>query len=271
MGFIYLHRELKRCSFYRESDCVHLWTHLLLTASHSDHEYRMGDGSVVVLAPGQLITGRQALSRETGIDERRVRTILTRFEREGMIEATATGRKFTRIRIVKLADYQVDSDEKNRPRKSQAKSQETANANADAARAASEVRPNNGHTIGQETAINNKGSQEYIETDKSVSCTSRVVGELLLRDGVFEVTEDYLAECVAAYPAIDVLCEFRRMAQWLDANPRKRKTAVGVRRFVTSWLGRARPAPVQQGPYDDADTGWYSDLLQEQSEELGHA
>jgi hypothetical protein len=42
------------------------------------------------------------------------------------------------------------------------------------------------------------------------------------------------------YPAVDVYQELNAMDGWLDANPTKRKTAKGVKRFVNSWLSRAQ-------------------------------
>ena len=38
------------------------------------------------------------------------------------------------------------------------------------------------------------------------------------------------------YPGVDVAQAFRNMAGWCRGNPKKRKTANGIRRFVTNWL-----------------------------------
>ena len=43
-----------------------------------------------------------------------------------------------------------------------------------------------------------------------------------------------------AYPAVDVFQELRAMESWLDANPTKRKTPKGIKRFVNSWLARSQ-------------------------------
>jgi hypothetical protein len=43
-----------------------------------------------------------------------------------------------------------------------------------------------------------------------------------------------------AYPAVDVFQELRAMESWLDANPKKRKTKAGIKRFVNSWLSRSQ-------------------------------
>ena len=42
------------------------------------------------------------------------------------------------------------------------------------------------------------------------------------------------------YPAVDVFGELAKMESWLDANPTKRKTEKGIKRFVNSWLSRAQ-------------------------------
>ena len=66
-GYILLHRQLIDSAFYRDSEYVHLWIHLLLCASHGETEYLSGN-QIIKLKSGQFITGRQKLSRETGIN-----------------------------------------------------------------------------------------------------------------------------------------------------------------------------------------------------------
>lgn len=48
------------------------------------------------------------------------------------------------------------------------------------------------------------------------------------------------------YTGVDVVRELGRMRQWCISNPAKRKTARGVRRFVTNWLDREQN---RQGKY----------------------
>lgn len=38
------------------------------------------------------------------------------------------------------------------------------------------------------------------------------------------------------YPSVNVEQEMRKMIGWLDANPTRRKTKTGMKRFVNSWL-----------------------------------
>ena len=43
-----------------------------------------------------------------------------------------------------------------------------------------------------------------------------------------------------AYPAVNVDQELMAMESWLDANPTRRKTKGGMKRFVNSWLKKAQ-------------------------------
>lgn len=40
------------------------------------------------------------------------------------------------------------------------------------------------------------------------------------------------------YPSVDIAQEMRKMVGWSDANPAKRKTKMGMKRFVNGWLSR---------------------------------
>ena len=63
-----------------------------------------------------------------------------------------------------------------------------------------------------------------------------------------DVFENDIKKYSELYPAVDVMQELRGMVGWCDANPTKRKTKDGVKRFINSWLakkqdqGGSRPA-----------------------------
>lgn len=94
------------CGFYKDSQAVHLWFHLVMKATHkpivSDTE--LGE---YPLSRGQLITGRHRLSSETGIKPDRVQYLLKKFVSMGMI-STDSNRKFTVITVQKYDDYQAN-------------------------------------------------------------------------------------------------------------------------------------------------------------------
>lgn len=52
----------------------------------------------------------------------------------------------------------------------------------------------------------------------------------------WEVTQADIDEWSSLYPAVDIIQCLRNMKGWIGANPNKRKTARGIRKFVTTWL-----------------------------------
>lgn len=62
---------------------------------------------------------------------------------------------------------------------------------------------------------------------------------LPLNDGTFfNVSENDRTKWSQLYPNVDVLQQLRNMVGWCDANPTKRKTRGGIKRFITAWLAR---------------------------------
>ncbi|MFH1985983.1 MAG: hypothetical protein ABIL58_29455 [Pseudomonadota bacterium] len=71
----------------------------------------------------------------------------------------------------------------------------------------------------------------------------------------FPVAVAYLSQLCELYPAVDVKNEIRAMAGWLDANPKNRKTAGGMKRFITNWLKKQQDrAPRVPGEHQATTT-----------------
>ena len=67
--------------------------------------------------------------------------------------------------------------------------------------------------------------------------------EMLLNDNTtYQVSEEDIEKWRELYPAVTIENELRGMVGWLDANPKKRKTRKGIKRFINSWLMRAQDA-----------------------------
>lgn len=75
------------------------------------------------------------------------------------------------------------------------------------------------------------------EPESSVSVPAVI--ELILNDkSLYPITQQDINEWQELYPSVNVLQELRKMKGWLDANPAKRKTSRGIKRFINSWLSR---------------------------------
>lgn len=108
-GWIKLHRKIKDKGWYKHSDYVHVWVHILLEANHKGKEFFWG-GETVKLKPGQLVTGRKSISAATGVSESKVQRILKCFESEQQIEQQ-TNNRFRLITVLKWTDYQIDEQQ----------------------------------------------------------------------------------------------------------------------------------------------------------------
>jgi predicted phage replisome organizer len=63
--------------------------------------------------------------------------------------------------------------------------------------------------------------------------------DLTLNTGeLYGIDEDSVKEWEEIYPAVDVMQELRNMKGWLLANPTKRKTKSGIKRFINNWLAK---------------------------------
>ena len=74
---------------------------------------------------------------------------------------------------------------------------------------------------------------------KNEKPSSPVVITILLNDkSEYQITEDDVAAWKDLYQAVDIMQELRKMKGWADANPSKRKTRNGIKRFINSWLSK---------------------------------
>lgn len=79
---------------------------------------------------------------------------------------------------------------------------------------------------------------------------------LILNDkSQYPITQSDVDLWESLYPAVDIMAELRKMAGWLDANPARRKTKAGIKRFVNSWLSREQDKGVKK-PKPDEGVHW---------------
>lgn len=103
-GYIKLYRRLTAWEWYKESPMVHLLVHLIMMANRQPGRWKGVD-----LQRGQLITGRHALSLQTGITERTCRTCLERLKTTKEIAIRTTNR-YTLITVLNYDTYQDRND-----------------------------------------------------------------------------------------------------------------------------------------------------------------
>jgi DNA-binding MarR family transcriptional regulator len=145
-GYVPVWRKLKDSTFYRDSEAVHLWLHILFEAQHSEKK-EWFKGKEVVLQEGQFTTGRKRLASETGISESKIQRLLKKFEKCHMIEQQTNSAN----RLISITNY---------------KSHKASEQQVNSKRTASEQQVNNVRTH------SNNVKNENIEELKETTCFS---------------------------------------------------------------------------------------------------
>ena len=103
-GWITIYRKIQEKSWYKDSEYVHVWLHLILNANYIDKKVCL-NGKEVEIKRGQLLTSRKFISEKTGIRQSKIYRILERFANEHQIEQLKTN-KYTIITIPNYDLYQ---------------------------------------------------------------------------------------------------------------------------------------------------------------------
>jgi len=154
-GYALLHRKITELPFYRnDSEAVHLWIHIILSANYAPTVVPTEFGDML-LRRGEFITGRNKLELETGVDCNRIKYLLNKFEKMGMISRITT-KKFTRLFVVKYDDYQ--------PNFVPTECQQNAIENPDTPMASAEVVPSECQQSTTANELNNNSITNVIES-----------------------------------------------------------------------------------------------------------
>lgn len=170
LGYIKLYRSIIKKSWYKKSEHVHLFIHILLKAAHSGFE-TWYNGYSMTLKPGQLITGRKKLSDETGINESKIERVLKLFENEQQIEQ----QKSSSSRLISIVNW-----------KSYQQNEQQSEQRVNNKRTTSEQRVN---TI-QEGLIKEKKSKEFINTDGFAEIQQKEINKLSIQDRIQKILKD---------------------------------------------------------------------------------
>jgi hypothetical protein len=103
-GWISLHRKIRDNALWKNSQLVHLFLELLLTANHEEKKI-VFNGKIEVVGRGQLITGRYTLSEATGIKPSSIRNYLQLLKNLEILDIKPNN-KFSLITILKYNQYQ---------------------------------------------------------------------------------------------------------------------------------------------------------------------
>lgn len=208
-GFALLHRKIMDLPFYRtDSEAVHLWVHLIMSANHAPAAVTTEFGEIIVRR-GEFITGRNTLATETGVTGDRIKYLLNKFEKLGMISRISST-KFTRVFVTKYDEYQ--------PNSVPAECQLNAISNPRAPTSSAEVVP----TECQQSATNNELLTNN-SISKDIECEHSAGKQVNQKQRLScEEVWGALRDCVPDARGWNVLTPARRkliQKFWLEARP----------------------------------------------------
>lgn len=242
-GFIALYRNIADHWLWDDKPFSRgqAWIDLLLTVNHTDKKI-MFNGELTTIKRGQTITSIRQLCDRWGWSNNKVTRFLKMLESEQML----TRKSDTKKTVITIDNYSLWQDQENEKRQ-----QSDTKAFQKHNRSISEATQKHFKST-QTTMINNENNDKQCKTMKNKLCPELETSsrqntnhdlfiELSLNDGsLFEVSDSDVQEWGKIYPAVDIKQELRKMKGWLDANPTRRKTRRGVRRFVNNWLSRTQ-------------------------------
>ena len=240
------------------SDVLLMWFQLLCLAG------RINDGGQVYITP-EIPYTEKTLSTEFGIPIDTVKIGLTVFQQFGMIEIVDDF-----LRLSSWEKYQ-NADEleriKEQTRKRVARHREKKKLELTGTTQKDGKKMSNVTETLPVTQRNALEREEDIDLDKNIKLKSNIynknnINNIFLgraeNNSVFTlplntgeahfISQEDVDEWSSLYPAVDVMQQLRNMKGWLDANPSKRKTKKGIRRFIVNWLSKEQDKGVRTLP-----------------------
>lgn len=214
-GFVKIHRSVEDKGYYKKSEYLHLWVHLILKANHQPREAWF-DGKNTIVKRGQLITGRKMLSEQTGIHESKIVRILNCFEKtEQQIEQQKTGRG-TLITITNYNKHHLIEQP-------------------------TEQQVNNNRT----TSEHKQEREELKNGNKTRDKAAILKAEIsTMKETLKKTWDKNLKFYTTKYPDRDHDLEFKSMIEWIDTEPAKAKRRFKSNQgdwnlFCQRWLSRS--------------------------------
>lgn len=116
-GWIKAHRKLLDHPRFKDSEFIHVWLWMLLTATHKPRDV-MFQGKRITLKPGQFTAGRLQIAEATGVNESKVKRVLECLKSEQQIDQQ-TSNACSLFTITNWGQYQTDDQPNGQPTTSQ--------------------------------------------------------------------------------------------------------------------------------------------------------
>jgi len=106
-------------------------------------------------------------------------------------------------------------------------------------------------TLPYQTDIIHLSGPEVTDRPRPENPIEEILTAPLADGSTWTITQLMLEDWTRSFPNLEVRGQILGAIAWLEANPKKRKTAKGMPRFLTSWLLRTVSRPVKAPPSHD--------------------
>lgn len=112
-------------------------------------------------------------------------------------------------------------------------------------RTTNEQQVNTNNNVNNDNNVNNiySSAQELVLVQDAEAPSPVGLMPTNVKDKGFPIYKYDIELWIQTYPAVDVIQELKKIYSWLDANPTKRKTSNGMKRFINAWLSKAQDNP----------------------------
>lgn len=252
-GYYKTWRKIEDCSSWSRGLIFRGLMHTILTRVNYRPSFFCGEK----IEAGSCAVSILRLCEELKMSRSNLQKYLKILEQDDFIKCENRGNRFTLITVVNWALYQVDMENCGNGNYNH---EGNGEVNRVATVRSTECKPS-ANREGTSKELKNIRKKE----DKNINtyCTepaepSLVPNEILTPEILPAVQEDIFIALPLndkthrkilkseieiwqdLYPAISVEQELRNMFGWLEGNPSRRKTKVGVNRFIQAWLGKAQ-------------------------------
>ena len=212
------------------------WIDLILLAQHQDGTFQDRRGNLIDGKRGCVYRSERFLAERWGWSRKKLTNYLLRLEQDNMIKVDKKrASERTTIFIVNYETFQGKGTSKG------ASGEPVGNQSG----ASGEPVGNINKNVKKDKNVKKEKEDTYICPEPGTPAPGCSDIFLPLVDGTFyNVPQDKIDNWSKAFPAVDVEHELRKMLTWLDSNPKKKKTARGINRFINGWLSRAQDRAV---------------------------
>jgi hypothetical protein len=205
-GWITIHRKLLNWQWFKTPNMVHLFITLLLKANHKDNPWQD-----IIIKRGQVITGRNKLSEETGISVRSIRTCLKRLKSTSEVTIKTTS-KFSIITICNYGNYQLSENGIDQQTDQQTDQQVTSK------RPASDQQTTTNNNDNTEDNVNNEKKGESVPAPSN-DLNLKYNNKHLFKDSIyFNNIEKLKSDLGEKYKGYNILHYYNRMLNYSESN-----------------------------------------------------